>query len=232
MKFDPVEISGNIIGYSSRHGDDLFFFGTELNSQPLLEEAFPNLDFYRIQQVHGDLLVESSKNLISADAHWSSRGQAAPIVATADCLPLLVSHPHFHCAIHAGWRGVKNEITLKALRQLLERFGGAEKTQVVIGPHIHHQSFEVDLGLALDFQKLFETYLQGHAQIYSAEHKNKKGYVDLRSIVKAQLSLCGVGPEQIFEFAADTMTDSRFASYRRQKASAKRNLSFVTRLGK
>lgn len=239
--FSAVTLDGHILGHEHSTGSHLFFFGVAHGKPHLLEKAYPHLSFHRLKQVHGDRLFEISSDqppsLISsaateADAHWTPLAHHAPMIATADCIPLLVAHPQYVCAIHAGWRGVQNEIVLKSLHTLHSKFGRLEDLQIFIGPHIRMKSFEVDFSLAQKFQQQFSGY-GSKKLIYKKSLKNpKKAYVNLAQILHEQLLLCAVDPSKVHDCDIDTMTDFRFASYRRENGSPLRNLSFVARLVK
>lgn len=230
MNFSLVEKRGEILGYEFRSDDHLIFFGAQGGAFEQLEEHYPHLKFCRLKQVHGDDLVEASPQLLTADAHWTDRKEIALLVATADCLPVLISHPGFVCSIHAGWRGIQNEIVIKTVRALAQRFGGISAATVFYGPHIHQNSFEVDLALAHSFQNQYQTYGGAGPIFKMAPQKNGKAYVNLQMLLRQQLQTVNVPAGQIHEFSADTKTDLRFASYRRQKENARRNLSFASRL--
>ena len=100
----------------------------------------------------------------------------------------------------------------------------------MFGPHIHKNSFEVDLGLAQVFRQLQSSYGEKNPLIVEESCIANKAHIDLGLILRCQLQLAGLLPDQIFEFSADTKLDVRFASFRREKSQASRNFSFVARL--
>lgn len=238
MIFEPIIHDGKTLGYGRQSGDILYFFGTDNSTLENLKSHFNRLHFMNIKQVHGDTLIESTLARAdltpTADAHWTSMLNVAMLVQTADCLPVLISHDRFICAIHAGWRGVKNEVTKKSLSHLCKLFSLSQNDmatiEVVYGPHIQAQSFEVDISLAHDFQNQYVQLGYEHEITLPHKRPDSKSYVDLSKILRAQILSCGLIKPQITEFSADTFTDPRFASFRRQRESATRNFSFVARL--
>src|SRR5690606_11465694 len=117
-KFKEVSRSGRLIGFELLCDNTLFFHGARDVSQEDLTELYPEFDFHALKQTHSCRLVPASKELLEADAHWTDQRKIALRISTADCLPVLVSHPAFICAIHAGWRGVHNGIIPESLNNL------------------------------------------------------------------------------------------------------------------
>jgi YfiH family protein len=67
-------------------------------------------------------------------------------VSTADCVPVLLFDEKTEtiAAIHAGWRGVVNNIVAATIEKMSATFSvSAEHLKVVIGPSISQKSFEV-----------------------------------------------------------------------------------------
>jgi copper oxidase (laccase) domain-containing protein len=119
--------------------------------------------------------------------------------------------------VHAGWRGLQAGI-LKNLKEVLKTPEWA-----FIGPHIKKQSFEVGLDVA---EKLASSLPESFPSPVSAHADPAKRYVDLEAVARAHLrsSFPALYPQAI---DVDTFSDPRFASYRRGKGGAERQLSFV-----
>lgn len=236
-------------GYEFQTSYALGFFSFGNVTWQDLPQIYPELSFDRVKQVHGDRTVESRQTVAfeenglheEADALFTHIARRAVTVVTADCLPVLILHPEAAIAIHAGWRGVKNEIILKTLQKFGTQFCGHEKAVALIGPHILQKSFEVDKSLADEFQQQFQVYCiashgPGPAEIVAPHpsRPNEKAFVNLQAIATQQLMLAGFDTTQIHTINLDTMTDARFASYRRDQSKspghyAGRNFSFATR---
>ena len=74
---------------------------------------------------------------------------AAALLCYADCVPVIIVSPTGRFAVvHAGWRGVDNLISVKAVRSMAyadEALLGADAAStynVYIGPHIGPECFE------------------------------------------------------------------------------------------
>lgn len=222
------------IGFEINSPAFFFFFGKKDSSLENLQKTYPQYQFLKIKQVHGNQLHEhksSEEPLVEADGHSTQLKKAAMVVATADCVPVLIVHPHSMTvmAVHAGWRGVAARIIPQALQQLFSRGAKSEEIFVIVGPHIQQNSFEVDQDVSL---KLIasSTKIDSSTQVLiSRPNSNAKFLVDLNAIVKLQVSEFEVPTDQIFNLLLDTFSDLRLHSFRRDKEQAGRQLSFVVR---
>jgi YfiH family protein len=222
-------------GSGFSNGEYLVFFGNKNLSFADLKSEFSDteltdLDFCKIRQTHSDILIDADSASTTADteadAHYSGEPRKALLIATADCIPLMISCHRTRrvAAVHAGWRGVANQISYKTLRYLLQSGSTPESLNFFIGPHIRKTSFEVRndaLGLlqAAQFGLADADYFTGKDGLY---------LVDLEKIILSQLtSLLNTAPN-FFKIAADTKTNADYFSYRRDQTKL-RNLSFIVR---
>ena len=228
-------------------GTFLFGYGKKNLSFDQLVNAYPNLKWANLKQIHSDKIVESvngvdpsapNDSLIEADAHFTTEKNLALLIKSADCVPVLIAcgsstQSPAVCAIHAGWRGVNQDIVQKAVRVLLERGYAPTKMHVTIGPHIRQQSFEVGLDVALEMkQTALRAGLTDLSKVIvpHAEDPSKRN-VDLELIVRAQLESFQIpiaSTDTVGEI--DTKSSIDWSSYRRNGASAGRNLSFIAQL--
>lgn len=126
-------------------------------------------------------------------------------VSTADCLPLLYHDPTHHAvaAAHAGWRGTAARIAHKTLTDMYTCFGtNPQDVQVVIGPGIHVEHFEVG-------QEVYDTFAHTGNDMtrIAAQYENQneeeravqplKWHIDLPLCNRIQLEQAGVKPENI-----------------------------------
>ena len=231
-------------GIKIETNDHLFFFFNASAQLSDISQNFHSRSFHRLHQKHTDVCQNSSTetcvqdptkgfSAVIGDAIYTQDPGHAVGVSTADCIPLLIASDSSVMAIHAGWKGVENEIVIKSLRG---RWQAPERSQVVIGPHIQARSFEVDLDLAVKFNSQYDRYCaelsrsRNRFDVFELSAANaKKAYVNLSLIVLAQLQLCGFTPSQIWISDIDTKTDLNWASYRREGANMGKNLSFVAR---
>jgi copper oxidase (laccase) domain-containing protein len=132
------------------------------------------------------------------------------VVQSADCVPILLASKYQVCALHAGWRGVAQNIVAAAG----PAFADDPVLFAAIGPHILAPSFEVGDDVAKK--------LTGAPPSASG-----KQYVDLSALVRAQLQQTFGAKIRIFECLHDTKTSVDFHSFRRDGAPAGRQYSFV-----
>lgn len=230
MGLSTVIISEDSHGIHVESGDVRIFWGKRDSSLQVLERQFPDLRFARVHQVHGDRLVTAPAAAgTQADAHSTREPNLALLIATADCLPVMLHDPKtgWIAAIHAGWRGVANRIVPKALGTATEDGVRAVDLRAWIGPHIGLKSFEVET----DVRDLLLASAPGDLveALTSPSGDANRVLVDLDGLMRAQLQGSGVLPQNIFAQSPDTKTDLRFHSHRRDREQAGRNLSFIVR---
>ena len=212
MTSDFIE---TVIGYYKQTDHALIFFGNKKSSIQNVKTQFPNLIFKNIKQTHSDICVKANDIPVEADAHWTIKKQEALVIKTADCIPLFLVSENIALAIHAGWRGVANLITKKAIAQTQ-----IENYIAYIGPHIFQESFETQQ----DCYNIFKE-LNFHNENYVIK-KNCRYYIDLKSYIKPQTE----DAKFIFDVDLNTFTSNSFHSYRRDKQNAGRNISFCALL--
>ena len=118
--------------------------------------------------------VQNSERLIEGDGILISKSPSAKMeiaVKTADCLPILISGKTGAALIHAGWRGLHNNILFHDLVK------GISPVEALIGPHIGPCCFEV--------QSDFKNYFENESQY---TQKDQKLYFDLEAKAREQLS--------------------------------------------
>ncbi len=110
---------------------------------------FPGVNYHQPRQVHGAELEfvrkPASACYPATDGLVSELTSTALTVLTADCLPVFIVEtpvrPDSRFAlVHAGWRGLEKNIVGRVIE---EYFAGCA-LQVVVGAHIHQNSYRVD----------------------------------------------------------------------------------------
>jgi len=128
-------------------------------------------------------------------------------------------------AVHAGWRGVENQIITKTLEKLVLKETVASDFQIWIGPHILQKSFAVDREV---LELLLKSYFSKDlSDCYFSN--NDKFYVNLLEIVKSQISKFFGHLPDLYILEKDTKEEKMFHSFRRDKIDSGRNLSFISR---
>jgi polyphenol oxidase len=160
-----------------------------------------NLPMAWVHQVHGNdvaLLKREGENeysespmaqisdrfqgQTSADAMISDFSGALISVRVADCVPLLLATNDgcLVAAVHAGWRGVVQNVVGKTLAALAQMGAEAPKLLAAIGPAISLEHFEVGPEVAREFISV------GLAAAVESR-KWPKPHVDLTKAVMLQL---------------------------------------------
>ncbi|MCC2678463.1 MAG: hypothetical protein K0R29_1039 [Pseudobdellovibrio sp.] len=212
------------LGFGYRDEKVLIFFGNKKGELAQFENEFPDLKFLRVKQTHSDIFLPASSELREADAHWTAEPRKALLIATADCMPLMIHCEQTHrvTAIHAGWRGVANGIIEKTLKQLIYTGSDEKRFRIFCGPSIQQNSFEVDRDV---FDQLVAMSRSPQVSSYSV-FQNNKYYVNLNKIAQNQIVATSGVMNSVFS-SIDTKTNEDFYSYRRGKLSSERNLSFI-----
>lgn len=200
------------------------FFGKALATRSLIENEFPDIQFMKVQQTHSDVIVHANTNLQTADAHWTQEKKTALLISTADCMPILIYNNATKtvAAVHAGWKGVCNQITVKSLKALSTENSTASDFEIWIGPHIMPDSFEVKSDVLNQLLAAsYESDKTGHFT------NGDSIRVDLKDIVLSQITASIGSGFKLFEVNLDTLTTACLHSYRRDKENSGRNLSFI-----
>lgn len=142
-------------------------------------------------------------------------------ILTADCVPVLLYDrvKGVVAAIHAGWRGTKENIVQKTIVRMQEEFG-TDSIDIVAGiaPSIGSCCYEVGEEVVQNF---FDT-----PKAYSK--KGDKYMLDLPYINYQQLLNCGVKKENIELSGICTACDvDRFFSYRKESGCSGRFMSII-----
>lgn len=143
-----------------------------------------------IRQVHGTYVtrVTDADAVSGATPRWEleeADGQAtalhgvAPIVLTADCLPIAIGAGDAAAILHAGWRGLAAGVIEAGIRAVLE-LGGDEKSLVAaVGPGAGACCYEVGEEIHDEFRA------------YGARARHERN-LDLKAIAREQLVAAGV----------------------------------------
>ena len=152
--------------------------------------------------------VDSNSRINNCDGLVTSSRRLILGVETADCLPVFFFDPVVGVvgAIHAGWRGVVNNIVGNGVDFFQNNFNSAvNNIQVAIGPHIRQCHFEIKEDVLENFASYSEFI----------EQNNGKYFVSLLGIVKQQLVNGGISEKNIEISDICTYCDSDYFCYRR-----------------
>jgi YfiH family protein len=183
------------------------------------------------RQVHGHSVMlldehatQAKVATLPADAVVSDGPGIACAVRTADCVPILLACPETRRvgAVHAGWRGVVQNVVGAALELFLARGSRPERLIAAIGPHISAAAFEVGDDVAHQLARA------SHAAQGVMTHEGGRPHIALARIVVAQLTELGVSADRVEVLPGCTFTDrDQFFSYRRDGQKSGRQLSAI-----
>ena len=181
----------------------------EIVLQALAENA-DDVQIYSPHQVHGDKILELNNadlpEEIDADGVICNWKNVAPMLCFADCCPvILVAENGVFAVVHAGWRGVENRITAKALRVMVKKYCCDIATiNAYVGPHLRQCCFEVGEDVAKKFTDEF-----GYSVV------DNKSHVSMVDALKIQLMEVGLSENRFCDLNMCTkcMSDT-FFSYR------------------
>ncbi len=96
-----------------------------------------------LTQVHGAraVFVTEPGHHGEADALVSDVPGLPMVIATADCVPVVLLGQRTRAVIHAGWRGVGSGVVAAAISMMVR--SGDEIERAIVGPHIGPCCYEV-----------------------------------------------------------------------------------------
>lgn len=211
------------------------FFGNARSDTSQLQSLFPGSQFHFVNQVHSNKVVRvngiahTNKNLKSyyylddnmkADAQYTTQSKLAIGVRTADCIPVLLYSPKDKvvAAVHAGWRGIENEVIVRTVIEMLSQGFLPQGLFAWIGPHIGPQNFEVGKDVGVQLQNAYKKVRTDQKATILLPHPHpEKDFVNLTTIAVYQLRIAGIPEKNIQVVPGNTFTDKAYLSYRRDK---------------
>jgi len=175
------------------------------------------------QQIHSAnvRLVQQPGIYPETDAIVTNRKNIYLSIQTADCFPVYLAEPAGNtiALIHAGWRGVVNNIIEKTIHLMTVRLAvDTEKIVAAIGPGLRSECFEVKSDVYTYFPKKFST----------SHEESSKRYIDLAGIIKEKLIALGLLPGHIEESRlCSKCRDDLFFSYRRDGVKSGRMMGIL-----
>jgi len=175
-----------------------------------------------LRQVHSARVVAAAPGSCGeADALVTTDRGLALLVATADCVPVLLAAEAAVAAVHAGWRGVAAGVVAAAVESLA-RHGAPHELVAWIGPAIGPCCYEVGPEVAA------AVAAASAAEVMRAGARGRP-HVDLGRAVALQLGAAGV--TRITRLPWCTRCHGEWLwSYRRDGESAGRNLAAIWRV--
>lgn len=173
----------------------------------------------RLRQVHSSTVIRAIEGICGeADALFTDEPGLAMSVATADCLPIVLSTPSQSAVIHAGWRGLARGIIRRTVEQLN---GSADRLSAWIGAGIGRCCYEVG-------QDVADRVAAASSSEIVISRPSGGIHLDLEKAARIQLSQWGI--QEIESLPLCTSCEAeRLWSYRREGPRAGRNWTVVWR---
>jgi len=209
-----------------RHG-----FGTAGSTERDLRnrEGGAGFRLVLLKQIHSEIvrfIDRLPQRKLEGDALVTERPGLLLIIKTADCLPVLIvdERRRVIAAVHCGWRGTLQLVLERAVQGMMERYGCRNADLLAgFGPCISGDCYEVG-------EEVRQSFVGAGfpAEIFrSREGGGNKYLLDLGEANRWQLQRLGVPAANIFRLDACTHCDKGYYSYRRDKNSKARMLSFI-----
>lgn len=176
-------------------------------------------DLAWLEQVHSSNVVPARPGCSGeADALMTRGSEMTLSIATADCLPLVISGPRGLATVHAGWRGLIAGVIPRSIESLNEDPG---HLRCWIGPAIGACCYEVGPEVSTQFAEL------GHPDVI-AEGPRDRPHLNLALAARGQLT--EIGLNHIEQIGVCTRCSPEWLwSYRLDGREAGRNWTFAWR---
>ncbi|AOR24912.1 peptidoglycan editing factor PgeF [Clostridium taeniosporum] len=192
-----------------------------------LKSRFKANEIVYLNQVHSDkILIYNNENINNEEGDAIVTNNKNVIVGafTADCVPIiLIDEVKKVCAaIHSGWRGTYESITLKTIEKMQSKFNcNSNNIKAYIGPHIRKCCYEVS-------EELKEKFLNKKKNINKEDMFNKRN-LSLQECILDDLRNSGVKEENIniLELCTHCSKEIKLHSYRKSNGSYGRMFSFI-----
>ena len=159
-----------------------------------IKAAFNIKEIVQPHQNHTDIstTIASINSVEYSDAVILEQRNIATIIATADCMPIIVYDPinHIGANIHAGWKGIVNKITEKTIKKLLNEYNSNPNDLIIcIGPCIRKENFLVNDDVVKIYRDTFHDE-DLDKYIIKTDKKNEKGInysIDNSKLIESRL---------------------------------------------
>ncbi len=185
--------------------------------------AEPSWAIAAVKQVHGSAVLEVPPlpHCAEADALVTAQLEICLTIRVADCAAVLCAEMQrgVVAAIHAGWRGLHQQIVYRTLVLLQRRFAvDPSRCLGYVSPCISAEVYEVGADVAALFPD---------TAVWQPERQ--RFVLDIRAEVQRQLQAAGVPATGIEVSPLCTYQTPACASYRRDGEQAERMVAFIGR---
>ena len=209
------------------HGFGLAGFTLSDLEKDVRLNSFQPVEMSQQHSVQVFFLEDKPDHKLSGDGLVTATPGLLLLIKTADCLPLfLVDTEHQAvAAVHCGWRGTYQKISVKAFELMQQKLGSqAQNILAALGPCIEQSCYEV----GGDVYEMFSQAGFPLSSIFLTARKPDKFYLDLRAanfwLLSDVLQLRG---KNIIQVKLGTFCQPELLSFRRDKVKNKRLINFI-----
>ena len=196
----------------------------------------PDAEVLRLKQVHGRAALtfeeppRERRNLLlgEGDALLTNQQNVLLVVASADCVPVVLADPvtGWIASVHARWRGTALRVLDAALDALEGRGVDPRTLSAAFGPSISRARYEVGEEVVDALRKAYGDPPDGAV----SPGRDGHAYVDVAAFNELALARRGVLPARVLRPPACTFSAPDLPSWRRDGPRAGRILTGVVRL--
>ena len=194
-----------------------------------LKKEFNVNDIIYLKQIHSDKILKYTSNDKSikdeeGDAIITNEKNVIIGVFTADCVPVILidEEKEVIAAIHSGWKGTFESITLKAIQKMKLEFNTNEiNIKAYIGPHIRECCYEVSENLKLNFIEKKNTISK--EKLFDENNLNLEACI-VDDLKRAGVKDCNINSLNLCTYCSN---DIKLHSYRKSQGSYGRMFAFI-----
>jgi len=198
----------------------------ELNS---LQKEFNMNDIIYLKQIHSDKILKYTLNDKSikdeeGDAIITNEKNVIIGVFTADCVPIILidEEKEVIAAVHSGWKGTFESITLKTIEKMKREFNTNEiNIKAYIGAHIRKCCYEVSEDLKIKFIEKKKTI--NNEELFNENNLNLEACI-VDDLKRAGVKDYNINSLNLCTYCSD---DIKLHSYRKSQGSYGRMFSFI-----
>ena len=198
----------------------------ELNS---LQKEFNMNDIIYLKQIHSDKILKYTLNDKSikdeeGDAIITNEKNVIIGVFTADCVPIILidEEKEVIAAVHSGWKGTFESITLKTIEKMKKEFNTNEiNIKAYIGAHIRKCCYEVSEDLKIKFIEKKKTI--NNEELFNENNLNLEACI-VDDLKRAGVKDYNINSLNLCTYCSD---DIKLHSYRKSQGSYGRMFSFI-----
>jgi len=166
-----------------------------------------------MDEVGVGMAPDEDVDLPRADGQATGLRGVAPMVISADCLPIAIAGDGAVAMLHAGWRGLAGGIVTEGVRAVRE-LGGDGRLEAAIGPGAGGCCYEVG-------DEVFELFAEYGDRVRHGRN------IDLKAIARDQLEGAGVESVHDVDLCTICSDETLFFSHRRDHGVTGRQAGLV-----